>query len=128
MATGTSVGPTPRYTPTTGFETFPFPRPTLEQRQTIEKAAVYLETVRTHLKSKELTLTEMYNALEQYRAAPSPTHVAFSLHKAHESLDVAVCAAYGWDGVPSKEEMLERLLALNLERAAAQGVVAHGAD
>lgn len=117
----------PQYT-NESFEAFPFPRPTLEQRQIIEKAAVYLETVRTHLKSKELTLTEMYNALEQYRTAPSPTHMAFSLHKAHKSLDVAVCAAYGWDGVPSKEEMLERLLALNLERAAAQGVVVGAAD
>jgi len=36
---------------------------------------------------------------------------------AHRSLDAAVCAAYGWPDDLSDEEILGRLLALNLERA-----------
>ena len=36
---GTHLGPTPRYTPTTCFETFPFPEPTEAQRAKISEAA-----------------------------------------------------------------------------------------
>ena len=54
---------------------------------------------------KKRTLTNLYNA--------SPTW----LELAHKKLDEAVFAAYGWPGDLSNEEILERLLALNLERA-----------
>jgi len=37
---------------------------------------------------------------------------------AHQKLDAAVAAAYGWPADVSEEQILERLLALNLERAA----------
>jgi type II restriction/modification system DNA methylase subunit YeeA len=111
----------PVYTPSTGFETFPFPRPIQAQNETISKAATYLEQCRTHLKGKSKTLTEIYNALEECRKNPSPTHEAFTLMDAHERLDKAVFAAYGWDHPLSEDDILERLLALNLERAAAQG-------
>ena len=39
------------------------------------------------------------------------------LELAHRKLDEAVFAAYGWLSDLSDEEILERLLALNLERA-----------
>jgi hypothetical protein len=39
------------------------------------------------------------------------------LDLAHQKLDRAVFAAYGWDPGISDEELLEKLLALNLERA-----------
>ena len=39
------------------------------------------------------------------------------LKLAHKKLDEAVFAAYGWPSELSDEEILERLLALNLERA-----------
>ena len=39
------------------------------------------------------------------------------LELAHKKLDEAVFAAYGWPSDLSGEEILERLLALNLERA-----------
>jgi hypothetical protein len=39
------------------------------------------------------------------------------LELAHRKLDVAVLDAYGWPHDLSDEEILERLLALNLERA-----------
>ena len=38
-------------------------------------------------------------------------------HIAHKKLDAAVAAAYGWPADLSDEQILERLLALNLERA-----------
>jgi len=51
------------------------------------------------------TLTGLYNQ--------RPTW----LDLAHNRLDQAVFAAYGWENTLSDEEILERLLALNLERA-----------
>jgi hypothetical protein len=36
----------------------------------------------------------------------------------HATLDAAVSAAYGWKAELSDEEILERLLKLNLERSA----------
>ncbi len=51
------------------------------------------------------TLTNLYNQ--------RPTW--FDL--AHRRLDEAVLAAYGWPADISDEQLLERLLALNLERA-----------
>jgi hypothetical protein len=38
---------------------------------------------------------------------------------AHQRLDQAVFAAYGWKSTLSDEEILAKLLALNLERAKA---------
>ncbi len=55
---------------------------------------------------KKRTLTNLYNE--------RPTW----LDNAHSALDEAVFAAYGWPSSLSDEEILERLLALNLERAA----------
>lgn len=54
---------------------------------------------------KKLTLTNLYNA--------RPTW----LDLAHKKLDEAVFAAYGWESDLSDEEILEKLLALNLERS-----------
>ena len=59
---------------------------------------------------KKRTLTNLYNARPAW------------LNLAHRELDAAVAAAYGWtDYTPemAEEEILRRLLALNLERAAA---------
>lgn len=63
-------------------------------------------------KLKERTLTKLYNQ--------RPTW----LDLAHRKLDEAVFAAYGWEPGISDEEILERLLALNLERAGAEGTAA----
>ena len=42
------------------------------------------------------------------------------LDLAHKKLDAAVFAAYSWPSDLTDEQILERLLALNLERAAAE--------
>jgi type II restriction/modification system DNA methylase subunit YeeA len=103
-----------RYTPTTCFETFPFPRPTDAQRDAIAEAARDLDRLRNGwlnapgLSAPDLakrTLTNLYNA--------RPTWLA----QAHELLDAAVLAAYGWLADIDREDLLARLLALNLARA-----------
>ncbi len=43
---GTQLETRPRYTPTSTFETFPFPRPTDEQREAIAEAARELNRLR----------------------------------------------------------------------------------
>jgi type II restriction/modification system DNA methylase subunit YeeA len=53
------------------------------------------------------TLTNLYNQRPAW------------LDNAHRDLDAAVAAAYGWPAEIGEEEVLARLLALNLERAAA---------
>ena len=56
-------------------------------------------------KLKKRTLTNLYNERPAW------------LDLAHKKLDAAVAAAYGWSADLSDEQILERLLALNLERA-----------
>ncbi len=52
------------------------------------------------------------------RESRDSTHRAYPLLIAHERLDAAVAASYGWEWLLEDEAILERLLALNLERAA----------
>ena len=115
LQTGTQLETRPRYTPTTCFETFPFPQPTGEQRAAIAEAARQLNELRegwlnpegaAESELKKRTLTNLYNA--------RPTW----LQLAHQQLDKAVSDAYGWPDDLADPEILERLLALNLERAA----------
>ena len=54
---------------------------------------------------KKRTLTNLYNQRPAW------------LVNAHRTLDEAVAAAYGWPVDLSDEDVLRRLLALNLERA-----------
>ena len=117
---GTSLEDRPRYTPTTTFETFPFPwspgqEPTVSPLvDAIAQAAKALVEKRdrwlnpedaTEKDLKKRTLTNLYNQ--------RPTW----LDLAHRTLDEAVFAAYGWPATLTDDEILERLLALNLERA-----------
>jgi hypothetical protein len=96
-----------RYTGTTTFETFPFPRATDDQRAAIERAAAHLLELRDGwLKARpDRTLTGLYN--EQ------PTW----LGHAHAELDQAVLDAYGWPPEVTEEDLLGRLLDLNAVRA-----------
>ena len=109
-----------RYTPTTCFETFPFPEPTDEQRAAIAAAAAELHRLRanwlnpvdllgnsplTAAQRRQRTLTHLYNQRPQW------------LDNAHQQLDAAVAAAYGWSPHLYDQPLLQRLLALNLERS-----------
>jgi type II restriction/modification system DNA methylase subunit YeeA len=111
-----------RYTSTTTFETFPFPWPPGQEpkddprveaiaqaaREMVEKRDAWLNPEdATEKELKKRTLTNLYNE--------RPTW----LDLVHRKLDEAVLDAYGWPHDLSDEEILARLLALNLERKAA---------
>jgi type II restriction/modification system DNA methylase subunit YeeA len=158
LGTWLGVGNDPRYTPTTTFETFPFPEgltPNIPaanyaddpRARRIAAAAKTLDdlrcawlnppdlvdivaevtptaapgeaprrypdriapkTVEAAAKLKERTLTNLYNQRPRWLA------------DAHDALDRAVAAAYGWPEDITTEDALARLLALNLERAKVQ--------
>ena len=67
------------------------------------------KTVEAAAKLKERTLTNLYNQRPRWLA------------DAHDALDRAVAAAYGWPEDIAADHALARLRALNLERAKAQG-------
>ncbi|MBW6472661.1 MAG: hypothetical protein K0B14_06005 [Anaerolineaceae bacterium] len=117
---GTSLEDRPRYTPSSTFETFPFPWPPGEElfdnplvqkisqaaKELVEKRDMWFNPLGTPEEElKRRTLTNLYNQ--------DPTW----LQLAHEKLDKAVFAAYGWPDNLSDDEILERLLGLNLERS-----------
>ncbi len=71
-------------------------------------------------------MTGMYNVLEKLRAGEELTAKEKAIHEKglvsvlkqiHDDLDAAVFDAYGWPHDPTDEEILERLVALNHERA-----------
>ena len=74
---------------------------------------------------KDRTLTNLYNALQVWRGLdniktkPAAADFAPRLDALHRELDEAVCDAYGWDYavLDDEEEILRRLLVLNLARA-----------
>lgn len=160
MCTWLGKGNDPRYTPTTTFETFPFPagltprdtaspspQPSPARGEGAERIAAaakklhdlreawlnpaeWVDWVRTpeeeqagfplrpvakpghEAELKKRTLTNLYNARPAW------------LDHAHRELDAAVAAAYGWADYTADmpdDEILKRLLALNLERTATQG-------
>ncbi|MCY4071181.1 MAG: N-6 DNA methylase [Chloroflexi bacterium] len=140
MGTWLGKGNDPRYTPTTTFETFPFPwSPGREDAShpahaTISRAAAQLHEKRhawlnpagmSEKQLKDRTLTNLYNALQVHRkrddikVKPDARKFAPRLDELHRALDEAVCDAYGWDYavLDDEEEILRRLLALNLARA-----------
>jgi type II restriction/modification system DNA methylase subunit YeeA len=115
-----------RYTTTSTFETFPFPwapgkepaddprvlaiasaaKELVEMRERWLNVTVISEmTVTLDAGQKKRTRTNLYNE--------RPTW----LDLAHKKLDAAVLSAYGWPEGLSDDEILVRLLKLNLERA-----------
>ena len=122
-------GNTPRYNNTTCFDTFPFPNATEEQKQQIRTIAENLDAHRKRQQALHpmLTITDMYNVLEKLRAGETLNAKEQTIHEQglvsillqlHNELDTAVAAAYGWPANLTEEEILEKLVALNKERAA----------
>ena len=142
------VGNDPVYTPSTTFETFPFPEgltpniPAADyaddpRAQAIAAAAAELNRLReAWLNPPDLVRIEP-EVVPGYpdRVLPASPEAAAELKKrtltnlynqrptwldnAHKTLDAAVAAAYGWPEGLTDDEVLERLFALNQERAAA---------
>ena len=106
LTMGTQLETRPRYSHTATFETFPFPHPTPEQRETIATAARELNQLRETWRDADpkRTLTNLYNA--------NPTWLTNS----HAQLDQAVARAYNWPPNLPDHQILENLLTLNLHR------------
>jgi len=132
LANGGTLEDRPIYTKSRCFDPFPFPPATEAQTVLIREAAQILDT---HRKAQQalhphLTLTGMYNVLQQLRAGTTPEALdaddrrifddglVLILKELHDELDAAVFAAYGWPLDLSEEDILGRLVALNAERAA----------
>jgi type II restriction/modification system DNA methylase subunit YeeA len=147
QGTWLGVGNDPRYTPTTTFETFPFPEgltPNIPARDvTTDPRAIAIATAAKRLndlRSAWLNPPDLVHiepeVLPGYpdRVLPNNTVAAATLRlrtltnlynqspqwlvDAHCDLDAAVATAYGWPSDISNENALAKLLELNLTRAA----------
>lgn len=131
LATGgrLGVGNDPRYNKSRCFETFPFPAANDSQKSRIAGIAEQLDQHRKERLAEhtDITLTGIYNVLEKERAGEALTDKERAVHdralvgvlrELHNELDAAVAEAYGWPADLSDDELLEKLLALNHERAA----------
>ncbi|MCL4301118.1 MAG: class I SAM-dependent DNA methyltransferase [Anaerolineae bacterium] len=130
------VGNDPRYNKNRCFETFPFPDASEAQKERIRTLAEQLDAHRKRQQALHpgLTMTEMYNVLEKLRTGETLNAKEKSIHEQglvsilkqlHDDLDAAVFDAYSWPASLTDEEILEKLVALNAERAAeeARGVI-----
>jgi hypothetical protein len=143
---GTSLEDRPRYTPSTTLETFPFPQgltPDISaeqyandlRAQKIAAAAKRLDELRNNWLNPTDLVVRVPEVVEGYpdRILPKNEEAAQVLKQrtltnlynerpawlniAHRDLDAAVAEAYGWKPDISDDEILTKLLALNVARA-----------
>jgi type II restriction/modification system DNA methylase subunit YeeA len=143
---GTSLEDRPRYTPTTTFETFPFPEgltPDIAasdyaddpRAQKVAEAAARLNELRENwlnppdLVRREPEVVAGYPdrilPVDEAAAQTLKTRTLTKLYNArpawldhaHRALDEAVANAYGWPSDLSDDDILAKLLALNQARA-----------
>jgi hypothetical protein len=122
------VGNDPVYVKTKCFDIFPFPVCSNEQKTLIRGFGESLDAHRKRQQAlhPDLTLTGMYNVMEKLRsgeplnAKEKVIHeqgLVSILQQIHDDLDAALFDAYGWPHDLTDEQILERLVALNAERA-----------
>ena len=143
LGTWLGQGNDPRYTPTTTFQTFPFPQglspdiPAADYANDPRALAIAAAARRlVELRDRWLNPPEWVEWVDEpvpgYPKRPVPRDEAAAkelkkrtltnlynarpqwLADAHAALDAAVAAAYGWDADISEEDALAALLALNL--------------
>lgn len=163
LCTFLGVGNDPRYTPSSTFETFPFPQgltPADTKGQPVAEGDLLLPPVTVEhlpvavkiasaaqrlisLRDNWLNPSEWVERVQEVvsgypdRIIAKPEHAAELkkrtltnlynarpawLDNAHKALDIAVAEAYGWgnyDAEMSDDEVLRRLLTLNIERSVA---------
>ncbi len=99
-----------RYIISECFEKFPFPSPTGSQRQAVAQAARRLDEQRRNVcrpnGSYRRSMTALYNENPPW------------LRTAHAELDAAAADAYGWPADLPDEEILRRLVRLNVSGGA----------
>ena len=144
---GTSLEDRPRYTPTTTFETFPFPPgltpniPASDYAADPRAVAVALEAQRLfELRDRWLNPPEWVEWVDEpvsgypKRPVPRDEDAAKALKKrtltnlynarpqwltdAHAALDTVVAAAYGWSADISDDDAVQELMTLNSESQA----------
>lgn len=110
------------------FATFPFPDPSEAIKARLRALGEELDATRKTVlaENDDLTLTGLYNLLEKVRAGAALTPVeqdqktrgrVLILKELHDQIDAATADAYGWPRDLTDEQILERLVALNAERA-----------
>lgn len=128
LATGGTLEDRPRYNKTVCFETFPFPEPSEAAKKRIGDLSEQLDAHRKRQQELHpaLTMTGMYNVLEKLRSGEPLTAKEKTIHEQglvsvlkqiHDDLDAAVFDAYGWPHDLDDDEILQRLVDLNRERA-----------
>lgn len=149
LGTWLGVGNDPRYTPSTTFETFPFPAELTQNRSAefyasnshavaIAAAARRLDELRSNWLNPTDLVREVPEVssvfptrllpIDDAAAAVLKTRTLTNLYNerpawlanAHRDLDAAVAAAYGWHTDISDDDALAALLELNRVRALAQ--------
>jgi hypothetical protein len=122
------VGDDPRYQHRSTFLPFAFPSSDEAAGKRISEIAEALDEHRQARQREEpdLTITGIYNVLDKLRSGEALTAkdkiihsqgIVSVLKKLHDDLDAAVLDAYGWPPDLSDEQLLEKLVALNKERA-----------
>ena len=122
------VGNDPVYVKTKCFDPFPFPISSENQSLAIGDLAEELDPHRKRIQADhpDITLTGMYNVLKKLKSGNALTDSDKDVHgrglvsvlkDLHKPLDAAVFTAYGWDAGLNDEGILEKLVALNHERA-----------
>ena len=128
LASGGTLEDRPRYTKARCFHPFPFPACSDDLTARIR---AFGESLDAHRKRQqglhpELTITGMYNVLTKLRSGEVLTAKEKVIHEQglvsvlkqiHDDLDAAVFDAYCWPHDLTDEQILERLVALNRERA-----------
>ncbi len=128
LSTGGTLEDRPRYNSKATFAPFPFPACSDAQKQKIRELGEALDAHRKRQQAAHpgLTITDMYNVLEKLRrgeelsAKDKKVHeqgLVSVLKQIHDDLDDAVAQAYGWPGDLTDEQILQKLVALNHERA-----------
>lgn len=107
LSEGSTLEDRPRYTPTSCFETFPWPDRDKDHLATIGNLSVELLELRSRIcQEQQIGLTKLYNQVDEGAWQDLVT--------AHRNLDEAVAKAYGWpvkvahDPLEIKKRLAER--------------------
>ncbi len=128
------VGNDSNYNHSECFAKFPFPDASGLDRHRIRTIAEELDAHRKRVLAEHshLTLTGLYNVLEDLRGGTAPDALdpkarrifddglVLIMKELHDRLDEAVAQAYGWPADLANDDILARLVTLNKARAAGE--------
>ncbi len=104
------------YTPTSAFETFPWPQPDDVRRDAVAETTRRLISRRSEIcLERQIGLTKLYNEVDE--------GAYHDLRELHDALDEAVAAAYGWPASAAHDPQDSNRRLLELNRAIAAGEI-----